>query len=408
LLPYCHGDLTSSRFLLAYLHLDSLIGKSSPKALRKTLDKLLTGTDAYDSAYKSAMERIESQVADRTELGKQCLAWIVHAHRTLTAFELQEMLGVEVGEHDLDRTNCPDVDDMLSACAGLVTVDESKQVIRLVHYTTQEYFDRTRQTWFPDAEAFIIVICTTYLSFDAYGANQGPKASNSSYSEPQGSSVNIYAARYWGLHAVRAPSTMSDVVAFLRRPRHVEMAAKTVTDYFQPETGLAMGAANTGLHMSAYFGLESSALAILEETHEPDPRNASDTTPLMFAASRGHKSVVLLLLAWNARADTVNRHGDTSLNLAVKGRHEDITRIFLTDHASANPITGGSDGPLHVASRCHSKTMVRLLLKAGADINLKGSSGSTPLHEACDRQGTAIAKLLTSAGADVGSQNDSK
>lgn len=45
-------------FLLVQLHLDSLVGKTSIKAVKTALEKLPTGTDAYDHAYNEAMERI--------------------------------------------------------------------------------------------------------------------------------------------------------------------------------------------------------------------------------------------------------------------------------------------------------------------------------------------------------------
>jgi len=35
---------------------------------------------------------------------------------------------------------------MISVCAGLVTVTKESNIIRLVHYTTQEYFERTKKT----------------------------------------------------------------------------------------------------------------------------------------------------------------------------------------------------------------------------------------------------------------------
>ncbi|KAL1906533.1 hypothetical protein Sste5344_007701 [Sporothrix stenoceras] len=58
-------------FLLAQLHLESLIGKRSPKALRAAITNLPTGSDAYDRAYNDAMQRIEGQVRDQEELAKQ-------------------------------------------------------------------------------------------------------------------------------------------------------------------------------------------------------------------------------------------------------------------------------------------------------------------------------------------------
>ena len=45
----------------------------------------------------------------------------------------------------LDEENLPEIEDMVSVCAGLVTIDEESNIIRLVHYTTQEYFERTQE-----------------------------------------------------------------------------------------------------------------------------------------------------------------------------------------------------------------------------------------------------------------------
>jgi hypothetical protein len=63
--------------------------------------------------------------------------------------ELQHALAVEVGEAELDEENLPEIEDIVSVCAGLVTIDEESGIIRLVHYTTQEYFERTQRQWFP-------------------------------------------------------------------------------------------------------------------------------------------------------------------------------------------------------------------------------------------------------------------
>ncbi|KAL2014011.1 hypothetical protein VTN00DRAFT_1536 [Thermoascus crustaceus] len=48
-------------FLLAQLHLHSLIGKKSPKAVRDALKRLPTGSAAYYHAYAQAMERIQAK-----------------------------------------------------------------------------------------------------------------------------------------------------------------------------------------------------------------------------------------------------------------------------------------------------------------------------------------------------------
>ncbi|KAJ2966928.1 hypothetical protein NQ176_g9914 [Zarea fungicola] len=155
-------------FLLAKLHLDSLKGKTSPKAIRIALAKLVTGSDAYDYAYKDAMERIKGQLKGQAKLAMQVLSWIVNAKRPLSKSELQHALAVEVNEVKLDNDNFPDIELMVSVCAGLVTADEESGIIRLVHYTTQEYFERTQKSWFPSAKDDITEICVTYLSFSVF------------------------------------------------------------------------------------------------------------------------------------------------------------------------------------------------------------------------------------------------
>ncbi|KAL1895475.1 hypothetical protein Sste5346_005283 [Sporothrix stenoceras] len=96
-------DAVDGMFLLAQLHLESLIGKRSPKALRAAITNLPTGSDAYDRAYNDAMQRIEGQVRDQEELAKQALLWITCAKRPLTTVELLHALADNYGQTPLWR-----------------------------------------------------------------------------------------------------------------------------------------------------------------------------------------------------------------------------------------------------------------------------------------------------------------
>ncbi|KAI5865298.1 hypothetical protein GGS23DRAFT_594839 [Durotheca rogersii] len=154
-------------FLLAQLHLDSLIGKRSPKAVRTALVKLPRGSEAYDRAYDDAMDRIEGQVGDQAELAKQVLSWITCAKRPLTTLELRHALAVEAGASELDEDNLPQIEDMVSVCAGLATVDEESGIIRLVHYTTQEYFERMQKHQFPNAQTDITTTPSLKSDYDS-------------------------------------------------------------------------------------------------------------------------------------------------------------------------------------------------------------------------------------------------
>ncbi|KAM0545617.1 hypothetical protein ACHAPJ_011232 [Fusarium lateritium] len=126
-------------FLLAQLHLDSLVGKRSLKALRAVLKNLPSDqntSNAYDAAYNDAMERIQDQVADCASLGKEALMWISCAERLLSPSELQYALAIESGSRELDEENLSEIVDIVSACAGLVTVDERSNKIEFEHRPT--------------------------------------------------------------------------------------------------------------------------------------------------------------------------------------------------------------------------------------------------------------------------------
>jgi hypothetical protein len=98
----------------------------------------------------------------------QVLSWITCAKRLITSSELRHALAVELDTSELDEENLPETGDIVSVCAGLVTVDEESGIIRLIHHTTQEYFERTWTSWFSNAPTYITKTCVTYLLFDAF------------------------------------------------------------------------------------------------------------------------------------------------------------------------------------------------------------------------------------------------
>ena len=148
--------------------MNSLIDKTTPKAIKSTLKKLPKGSDAYDYAYDEAMERINGQKRGFRELAGRVLSWIICARRRLTISESRHAIAVEFGESEFDEENLSEIEDMISVCAGLITVDEESNIIRLIHYTAQEYFKRSQERWFPSADADIAETCVTYLSFTKF------------------------------------------------------------------------------------------------------------------------------------------------------------------------------------------------------------------------------------------------
>ncbi|MCJ1465337.1 hypothetical protein MMC07_003955 [Pseudocyphellaria aurata] len=116
-------------FLIAQLYVDSLCYKKT-----KSL------------AYDAAMEQIKGQQPEDKMLATNILSWIVHAQRPLTMKELCHALAVQPDDIMSDQDIVTDLEDVVSVCAGLVTVDEDSGIIRLVHYTAQDYLQKFKKS----------------------------------------------------------------------------------------------------------------------------------------------------------------------------------------------------------------------------------------------------------------------
>ena len=150
--------------------MESLRDKRTEKKVKSALATLSKGSKALDEAYDEAIKRIEGQLSNDCALAKSVLSWITYAQRPMTTRELVHALAVEHNDEELDETNILHIGDVISVCAGLVAVDEESNVIRLVHYTAQEYFERIREAWNPCAQQEIALTCLTYLSFKSFSS----------------------------------------------------------------------------------------------------------------------------------------------------------------------------------------------------------------------------------------------
>ena len=330
-----HANLV--RFLLAQLYFASLIGKDTPKAIRKALQKLATGPNAYGTAYEYAMERISGQVQEQARRAKQALSWITCAKRPLTKVELRHALAVEINEPELDKDNLPQIEDVVSVCAGLVTVDEESSIVRLVHYTAQEYFARTQSKWFPDAQLSITAICTTYLSYDNFVS--GYSNSDKEFEERlRLHPFYNYAARNWGHHG-REVLAYQNIIPFLQKSGEVEASSQVLLVHNKYRyRGYSQEPPRhiTGLHLAAFFGLNKVVASLLRGCNA-DVRDGNGRTPLSRAAENGHEAVVKLLLATKGVDPDLNDgYYQTPLSLAARNGHEAIVKLLLATK-QANP-----------------------------------------------------------------------
>lgn len=427
-------------FLLAELHLQSLKTKTDIKSLRKALDVLPA---ERDQTYEDALERIQNQPKDESELAMRVLSWITHATRPLKVGEIQHAIAVmnlEPNENMLDEEGLTDEAELITACGGLASIDQDSRVIRLVHYTTEEYFDSNRERIFPRAHADIACSCIRYLSMDPF--KDGPCTTD------VGMKIRLetfklleYASHNWGIHIYKdTDSTIEErALRFLEDSCLISSAAQnlglfgynssaTRGQYYPREfvipgivvaaylglTGLVdsllkrgsdiegMGGNGwTALHSASRSGHEGIVHLLLEKGANIEAQISNRKTTLHLAAGNGHGGVLQLLPEKGADIKAKEIHGWTPLILAALNGQQGITKILLESGANINATTNSGNTALHIAAGGRAQGVVEILLENGANIQRKNAAGSTTLHFAAQYGYSVTVQVLLEKGADI-------
>jgi ankyrin repeat protein len=344
------------------------------------------------------MDRIKGQIQNYRELAHQTLSWITCAKRPLTTLELQHALAVEVGESELDEENLPEIENIVSVCAGLVLVDQESDIIRLVHYTTQEFFERTQTDWFPNAQEDLAVTCVTYLSFDIFGS--GSCSSDEEFEDRlRLNPLYDYAARNWGYHICGKSAETAESTLHLLESEFLVSAcsqALMVPDFRHSGYSRTVNEA-TGLHLAAYFALLKIVASLLEKGCQPDHRDSRDQTPLLWAAMNGHEAVAKLLVERDdVEADSKDKNGQTPLLWAAMNGHEAVAKLLVErDDVKADSKDKNGQTPLSWAARMGHETIVKLLAERDdVETDSKNKYGWTPLSLAARMGHETVVKLL--------------
>lgn len=432
-------------FLLAQLHMDSLVDTTTIRSVRTALQRLGRGSNAYGSAYDDAMERITGQSKARKELALRVLMWITCAKWQLTIQELQHALAVQTDESSLDEDDFVDISDIISVCAGLVTIDEQSNIVRLVHYTTQEYFQRQeiQEKWFPAAQDAIFMVCTTYLGFKDF-AEGACEVRDDFFQRLEKHPFYRYAACNWTRH-LRSGSVDWNTVAFLKSQRMIGSSVQVADIHQQwqryPRLWIRFNRREaalyrkwTVLHLAAYSGINELVFLLdASRIHRVDSRRR---TPLRLAAEEGHVKTVQLLLAKGANVNVTDSDGQSPLGIAAKTGQMEIVRMLLDvgadpnldkqgrtslgwtiahdhpelvrkliDHkANIEKMDDFGDTPLMLAAtpgQGRSVEPLKILLKSGANIEARDRAGQTALMCAVYRGSTETVRLLLDYGANI-------
>ncbi|RDL36103.1 Uncharacterized protein BP5553_06715 [Venustampulla echinocandica] len=356
---------------------------------------------ALNEAYDDAIERIESQLPEESELAKNVLSWITYAMRQLTTKELSHALAVEAGELELDQDNIPDIEDIVSVCAGLVAVDEESDVIRLVHYTTQEYFERVREAWNSKAQEEIVSTCLTYLSFQTFNTGCCHKDADFENRIRQNPFLD-YSARYWGSHALTVQQTTEKLaLPFLRNMNQVSCSIQVIHNADGSSESFIRKNV-TGLHATVLFGLTYLLQELMHSDGNKncihaDARDSNGRTPLWWAANTGNEAVVKLLVNRDdVVADSKDELGQTPLSIAASNGHDAVVILLIKrDDVVVDSVDYNRRSPRLWAAHNGHEAVVKLLVERDEVIaDLKDKYSRTPLSCAAKNGHEAVVKLL--------------
>jgi hypothetical protein len=147
--------------------MDSLAKEDNIRDLRESLREL---PQDIKGTYDEALRRIQLQDRRKVARAEEVLTWINCAKRPLKIDELLCALAIRPCDADLDQEAVPNADSVLSACCGLVVVDPESQIVRLVHYTTEEYFKDIQIFRSPESHRHVAGVLITYLGFSCFAS----------------------------------------------------------------------------------------------------------------------------------------------------------------------------------------------------------------------------------------------
>ena len=365
--------------------MNSLAKEDNIRDLKESLQRL---PEDLDRTYDDALERIKNQDSRRVARAEQVLKLINCARRPLKLEELRQALSIREGDNSLDTDALPIADSLISTCCGLVVVEDESQIVRLVHYTAEEYFTRKAERYRnPEAHAFFACNLITYLSFTQF---EGWSLEDTAYREQEDLEKHLkatdnveasklcmtkflrdnalvgYGAESLGYHARKAFTNLAHDPSSCSTANNVQSSKadalwtlnRLMLDFLQKQDSIAClnevgnfcssrsrkynwsyyvyGPTDvTGLHMAALFGIQHLVDYYLYQGANIDARDSNGNTALHKASKNGHATVVQVLLDSGATVSLQDRDRRDALLWAVFNNRLSVARLLLQNGADS-------------------------------------------------------------------------
>ncbi|TIA14528.1 Pfs, NACHT and ankyrin domain protein [Aureobasidium pullulans] len=374
---------------------------------------LPTGFDALKVAYDGAIQRIDLQMPNERKWARKVLSWVVRAKRPLFSDELQHGLAVRPDDKTLDHKNFVSLVQVVSLCAGLLTINHTKDVIEPVHHTTREYFEIHQQDWMQSGEQEMARACLKYLTLNSSTPRREEASRDCVFLD--------YASRHWISHSIKFEESLQEEIKWFFR--HKERAAHTVAvqgTYYSEDARRW-----DNLQFATYFGLPLvfRTLVVDHEKTEGKPCNINlsqwanrGQTPIFLAVKRGDETMLQAVLQAGGNDIDLNVRDADGYTLLYYAVVYCRTRVLcaLVD-LPAERIDLGSAFPNNQTPLMHAiceklPEMANLLLRATPErlnVNHVDWESRTALSIAVESGGLEIVKLILSSHGLSGASSPS-
>jgi ankyrin repeat protein len=323
-----------------------------------------------DETYEDAMERIRSQHPDDVELALRALKWVYFAREPLDLKDFQYAMVINQGDTNIQQNRVDEPEYVASVCAGMIQLDSEAQVIRPVHETAQDYFERQANES-AAAHLLIAATCLTYFLSDRFYQipthvrrvdlinSRGPV---------------LYRARIW---------------AFLSQNCFARYAATYTMVH------ICRSSQDELLDMLIKLSLEGAKLK-------------TDISSPFIAGPK----LTAFLLAQPEDAFSTGRFGNMGpFQFAAGFRLNHLIPIFIRRGVDVNGRDYNQHTPLYVSTCVGNEEATKMLLDAGANVNATSRVSTprvfdselrvTPLNEAYYRGWDSIVLMLIAKGARI-------
>ncbi|CZR48608.1 uncharacterized protein FPRO_04068 [Fusarium proliferatum ET1] len=449
--------LVKGMFLLARLYLHSLEHETSERDVKDALERLEDRAkhntnpkfNIVDQAYSDTLKRLREQNQKHCDLAFRVITWICCTGWRLPVDAVQHGLALREGDTTFHEDGMIDQQLMLSVCWGLVEISKGSGELRLVHYTTKDFFRHNRHLleeyfltrhslncYLPSGtDAYLARQCLTCLSIglprqrsegigndsqkrfrscDAFKPSRLARLHLRRKSSPERRNYETLVDEikrlplyeYSAFNCVghlkrlsRFDQTYINSISLLRRRGMFDQAVLVVLALGDRWGGEIQAPKELNpCHLAALFGLIDLAKSQMER---PNLDAIDDCGPdeLVWAME-----CLAFKFSFNSKIDIPSHSSQFYFDIGMDRRR--VVKALIA--SGANPHMLGYEGntPLHLAAISGDGDIIKMLLDRGADIRKSNESGHIPLILAIRHQRhTAYTELLELGTVDMCGEN---